>query len=378
MEGRERSRTCAKPLVRHHIAGGTESGGGIGRLIGYVLDAIGTGTDSDFEHKVVDTRGTSWRSPRAPLRFLAAFGLIAGDAFCGRIVLQQFHIAGRGSTVRKLLLSRWARLLRAPYVLHLHDYAYEEDFERRPPWQQKMIRAMFQQAEQIFVLGQRDLGTVWRSLEVPTASITILRNCVPDPGPRIARVHPQTNILFLGRLGPRKGVPELIEALSGPGLRHASWCATLAGDGMVTQYRDELAQLGLSDHVHLPGWVSTEAASELRSKADILVLPSHAEGFAMAVLEGLAAGLAVITTRVGAHGEVLIDGENCLLVPPGDAEALACALKRLIDDDALRERLAEAGRKLYLSRFGMADYVTALEASLGDLVNDAATEARST
>lgn len=346
------------PVIRHYVPGGAENGGGIGRLVGYVLSS----PDASLRHVIVDTRGPAWRPLRSVLRLLRAMSVMAGDAVIGQTGLHHMHIAGRGSTTRKLLLGGWARLLGQPYILHLHDYAYAEDLARRPAWQLQAIRSLFAGAEQVLVLGQRDYRTVKYALRVPESRITILRNCVPDPGPRPPVAgRSMVGILFLGRLGPRKGIPELLTALADPALLRGSWQATLAGDGAVGQYRHDISRLGLGGQVRLTGWVDAERAAQLRQEADILVLPSHAEGFAMAVLEGLASGLAVVTTRVGAHGEVLVDGENCLLVPPGDSRALATALDRLIRDPALRSRLAAAGRQLYLSLFEMHDYLRSLE-----------------
>ena len=130
--------------------------------------------------------------------------------------------------------------------------------------------------------------------------------------------------MFLGYLSARKGVPELLEALASPALAALRWRATLADGGPVDEFRGRSADLGLADRVTLPGWIDQPTATALCAAADILVLPSHAEGLAMSPLEGLAHGLAVMATPVGAHGEV-IEPEQCgLLVPPGDIPALGC------------------------------------------------------
>ncbi|MGJ8561625.1 MAG: glycosyltransferase family 4 protein [Litorimonas sp.] len=346
------------PLIRHYIAGGTESGGGIGRLVGYVLAA----EETRFRHVVVDTRGPVWSPLRSPVHLARAMAVLGSDGVRGRRVLHHMHIAGRGSTLRKLILGNWARVLSEPYILHLHDYEYAADISTRSSSQFRAIQSLFQGAEHVIVLGQRDLRTVTQALGVPHARTLILRNCVPDPGARTRRLPGPVHILFLGRLGPRKGIPELLAALADPAIPSGSWRATLAGDGAVEQTRDEIARLGLAGQVRLTGWVNAEEAARLRSEADILVLPSHAEGFAMAVLEGLAQGIAVITTPVGAHGEVLVDAQNSLLVPPGNVRVLAQALARLISDSAFRDQLGDAGRRLFKREFGMQGYVRALEA----------------
>ena len=97
-------------------------------------------------------------------------------------------------------------------------------------------------------------------------------------------------------------------------------------------------------------------------EADLFVLPSHAEGQAMSLLEAMAHGLAVVTTPVGAHLETVQDGVEALLVPPGDGEALGTALARLIDDGALRAWLGAAARARYRASFTADHYAAGLAA----------------
>jgi glycosyltransferase involved in cell wall biosynthesis len=82
---------------------------------------------------------------------------------------------------------------------------------------------------------------------------------------------------------------------------------------------------------------------------------------AMAVIEGLAHGLAVVTTRVGAHEEVISDGETGIFVPVGDENALAAALAKLVTDPGLRNHLSAKGRTHYLNHFSMEAYLHSLE-----------------
>jgi glycosyltransferase involved in cell wall biosynthesis len=99
----------------------------------------------------------------------------------------------------------------------------------------------------------------------------------------------------------------------------------------------------------------------LCSEGDVLVLPSYAEGLAMSVLEGLAHGLAVVTTPVGAHCEVIEPEVSGILVSVGDEAALAESLLRVISDAALRRRLADAARHRFLEKFEVSGYAARLE-----------------
>ena len=346
------SRAAAPASVRHHGPGGREHGGGIGRLIGYVADAAqGHGA----AHRITDTRG-----PRlgvvSPVRLLAALGAMAGDRIAAPGRIQHIHVAGRGSTARKLVLAAGARALGCPHVLHLHDYDYAADYERRPAWARALVRRMFRGADRVIVLGERDRATAIRLLGTDPARVAVFHNCVPDPGPRPPRDEAVPVILFLGRLSERKGVPELLDALADPAMAALPWRAVLAGDGPVETYRRRAQALGLGGRVDMPGWLDERATGALRRGASILVLPSHAEGMAMAVLEGLAHGLAVVTTRVGSHEEAITHGETGLFVPVGDAPALAGALAHLVGAPGARRALGEAGRRLFLERFSMTAY----------------------
>jgi glycosyltransferase involved in cell wall biosynthesis len=350
------AQTASASTVRHYAAGGRENGGGIGRLIGYIVE---TADQAGAHHVVTDTRGQSWFAPTSLARLFTAILLMMRDRIVVPHRIHHIHIAGRGSTVRKLILTAAARGLGCVHVLHLHDYDYAADFALRSPRLQSFVRHMFRGADRVIALGQRDRETLAGLLGVDADRIAVIHNCVPDPGPRRHPAQAVPTILFLGRLSERKGVPELLAALSSETLAGLKWRAVLAGDGPVEDYRRQAAAMGLSERVTMPGWLGEAETKELCARADILVLPSHAEGLAMAVLEGLAHGLAVVTTRVGAHEEVISD-DTGIFVPAGDEIALADALARLINEPRTRELLSTNGRSLYLSRFSMPVYLRRL------------------
>ena len=108
--------------------------------------------------------------------------------------------------------------------------------------------------------------------------------------------------------------------------------------------------------VKFTGWLDSNLVEALQADADVFVLPSHAEGMAMAILEGLSHGLPVVTTPVGAHTEVIESEVSGIFVPPGDADALARALARLIDDKGLRQRLGAAARRTFEEEFDVRTY----------------------
>jgi glycosyltransferase involved in cell wall biosynthesis len=159
----------------------------------------------------------------------------------------------------------------------------------------------------------------------------------------------EANILFLGRLGPEKGVPQLVMALASLGST-SGWRATLAGDGAVNDTRARVERAGLSDRISVPGWVDSVRVEALLRAANILVLPSTSENLPMSVIEALAHGAAVICTPVGALPDIIEHERTGLFVEPGDVEGLASALGRLIEGPDLRRRLGEAGKAFHRTR----------------------------
>ena len=350
--------------------GGLEHGGGIGRQMGYFLSALPEAAETPV-YRIVDTRGPwflgaeRWRIPLSALYLLWAAAQLGWVGIFGGPALAHVNITGRGSTARKLMLTAVARAVGLPYLLHIHDYDYAADIRARGPRMRRLVRSMFCAATEIVVLGQEAERTLRAELDLPPSVRTlVLPNAVPDPHPRPrppseAPERP-AQVVFLGHLSARKGVPELLEALASPTVAALSWRATIAGGGPVDEYRSRAAALGLAERVAFPGWLDQPAASALCADADILVLPSHAEGLAMSVLEGMAHGLAVVTTPVGAHAEAIESEVSGLMTAPGDVGALTAALARVIGDPAQRERLQAGARRRFLDRFDVRVYAQRL------------------
>ena len=150
----------------------------------------------------------------------------------------------------------------------------------------------------------------------------------------------------LGRLGQRKGTYDILDAVAQlPNAVRERLAIVLAGDGDVAEVRaraDALTRQGA--RVEVRDWLGPEERDALLATASVFLLPSHDEGLPMALLEAMAAGLAPITSPVGAIPEVINDGENGILVDPGKVGALAEAIERLVDDGAERRKLASGAQ----------------------------------
>lgn len=351
-------RDPSRPRVGIALPGGFEFGG-IGRVMMYATQAWSTQEDAP-RWRLVDGRGAGPLS-LMPLHLVKASAQVVAGGMLGRLDLLHLNVAGRGSTLRKLVLAEAAALVGLPTIVHLHDYDYGADLAKRPAWLRARIAAMFRRARRVIVLGRRDAELVERALAVPRERIVVLHNAVPDPGPPVPRGDATPMILFLGQLSERKGVPELLRALSTPSLQRRAWRLVAAGGGPEqARFTAQAAALGLTERVSFPGWLRQEATWALLREAAIFALPSHAEGQAMALLEAMANGLAIVTTPVGAHLEAVSDGVSALIVPPGDVESLAGALVALLDDAERRVELGQAARRTFAERFSVDTYARRL------------------
>lgn len=337
--------------------GGLENGGGIGRMVGYVMAAWNDSTRPPMQ--VIDTRGPGHKRIVWPLFMLRSVVQVVCNA--PRRPILHIHLAANTSTWRKMIIAQVGKLCGLDYLIHLHDPKYPEFYDRVPRWLRPFVRSLFLDAARVVALGSPAATMVEALFGVPRERIEMVPNCVPGPS-CVAWKKDRNNgapphILFLGQLQRRKGVHDLVEALARGEVVGLRWVATLAGGGPdQSGFEEQAARLGIRERISFPGWLARGPTTAFLETADILVLPSYAEEMALSLLEGMAYGLCVICTPVGAQAEVVEDGVSALVVSPGDVDGLAAALARSIADPALRRRLGHGAREAYLRAYNIADY----------------------
>ncbi|MCO6453187.1 MAG: glycosyltransferase family 4 protein [Caldilineales bacterium] len=162
----------------------------------------------------------------------------------------------------------------------------------------------------------------------------------PGESAVIARAHASGSlrVLFVGNLIPRKGLHILLAALSR--LMGVDWRLTVVGNpaidpGYTRSLRKQIERLRLAERVKLVGLTSDEALRRHFAASHVLAVPSSIEGFGIVYLEGMGFGLPVIAAASGGAIEIVHDGENGFLIPPGDTQTLADCLHRLDTDRTL-------------------------------------------
>jgi glycosyltransferase involved in cell wall biosynthesis len=203
---------------------------------------------------------------------------------------------------------------------------------------------------------------------VPPDRVSLIPNAVipaPDDPPNLSGTLPdgwleEPLVGVVARLQPEKGVATFLKAAAlvskaSPGARFL-----VVGDGPLREeLRDLVGRLGVEDRVRFLGY-RTEARALIRL-LDVLVVPSLTEGSPLIVLEAMAAGVPVVASAVGGVPDQARHGEEGLLVPPGDPEALAGAMDELLRDPRRARRLGAAGRRRTENGFSHETLVRRIE-----------------
>lgn len=281
----------------------------------------------------------TWHPAYAALRVLGGV----------RWIVVHDHTSGERTrpTGLKRVLKRWSRSwpgFRADHVIGVSEYVARRQVE-------------------VHMLPPTRVSRIWNAIEMPE-----------DPGAgaeeffgRFGLDRHRPVVMCFGRAARQKGLQYMFEGFD---LMLTAWPAELPepeliyfGDGPYLRDLQSLrARLTHGDHIHMPGYVAD--ASRYSGAATLCVFPSTwAEAFGLGALEPMARGVPVVATNVGGLPEVVVDGETGLLVPPGDSQALAHAMRRVLTDADLRASMGRRARDRVRDHFQIhqaLDEITAI------------------
>ena len=314
----------------------------------------------------------------------------------GLTVIKAARALHLASTPLSLAMPRLARALR-PDVVHLHfpyppgDMVYWQMPERAPlvvTYHSDIVRqrALLRVYRPLLGLTLRRAARILPTSPNYLASSPFLRRhaarcsvvplgidtgrfAVPEPrkAAGFRARFPGPRLLFVGRLRYYKGLHVLLDAM--PALRAE---LLIGGSGPERANLEAQAQrLGLASRVHFLGDVPDEDLPALFQAADVFVMPAHlrAEALGLAQIEALASGLPCVSTELGTGTSYAnLHGVTGLVVPPGDAAALAAAISPLLADPALRARFGAAGRQRAAELFSRQRMLNLVEAVYRDVL----------
>lgn len=331
--------------------------GGIASVISVYREA---GLFDKYPIKYLATHGDSSRSDKIVL-FLTALIHYLPLLLFGKVGVLHVHFASRASFWRKLFFLVPAYVLHIPVILHLHGAEFSVFYEDEcGSFAKRIIRLVFDSASRVIVLSANWQDWV-RSISKNEFIVPIYNPVIPKPNCAPWENRERGQVLFLGRLGKRKGVYDLLSAASQIQVKCKSLNLRLGGDGELAQVMNYARELRLDGQVEMLGWVSGKEKEKALDRAWLYALPSYHEGLPMSILEAMAAGLPILSTPIAGIPEAVTDGIEGFLVPPGNIEMLSCKLERLINEPGLAKRMGESARKKIESTFSAQMVLPQLE-----------------
>lgn len=253
------------------------------------------------------------------------------------------HGASNGSFIRKYLIYKFIkRFTKKVVIYHIHGANFDSFYRNASKTIKARIREMLQNVDVVVCLSE-----FWKRFfedEVGVKRVIIINNIVNDNSRTsdvIRNKTPIVKFLFLGRIGKRKGLFDLLDVVNDHRVfLNSKFKLFVGGDGEVQQLLDYIHSNFLEDLVEYVGWVDGPMKNDLLSSCDVFILPSYSEGLPISILEAMSYGLPIVSTTVGGIPE-LVRG-NGYLITPGDKSQLFLCIKKMLElDRSIFSRLSK-------------------------------------
>jgi glycosyltransferase involved in cell wall biosynthesis len=293
----------------------------------------------------------------------AAFGLIKMMASLTLQKIDIVHIHGGDivSISRKLVYFRLARLFECKIIFHFHGASFLDQYSYAPELLRNGIARMFEKADLVICLSESWNRAVHDI--APSAKVKVIFNSINLPALQKTEVKcgNTVQIVFLGLIGERKGVFDLLEVVKCLIDDNYKVNFSIAGNGDTERLISEINRMNICEQVKYLGWINEQQRDALFRGADIFVLPSYAEGMPMSILEAMSYCLPIISTPVGGIPELVVDGETGFLVEPGDLQSLFEKITDLVTNKAKRDRFGQQGRRIIEQKYDINKNVNIID-----------------
>lgn len=243
-----------------------------------------------------------------------------------------FHIqmASNASCFRKIYFIRILKFFHKTVVVQIHGGYFDRFFIDLPPRKQRYIIKNLKKVDLLLSLSELIKQKLIKVLGI--ADIAVLHNGVDVSRYQICQTAGNcVQFLFLGTLNQSKGVYDLLQSirlLVNYGIKPYVY---FAGDGEIDKVKGQIKEEQIEDYCRITGWANLQGELELLKKVSTVILPSYAEALPVCLIEGMAAGKVIISTPVGGIPELVENGKNGYLVRPGDPQALADAMRLVME-----------------------------------------------
>jgi glycosyltransferase involved in cell wall biosynthesis len=330
------------------------------------------------------------------------------------IKLVHVHTSSYGSFTRKSLVILLARLFGKKVIIHMHGAGFAVFYQKMPAPLKWATRNILRCSDVLIALSRQWQNDLYEICQHPDIRVlynpTVLKNpsfiehlpeiaehpptlalprqgggdfessktenqfeasIVKNKGVKIGKDQPDletaplVHFLFMGRLGQRKGVYDIIESVSR--VKADNVQIHLYGDGEIDEIKRRILAAGVSHKVMVHGWIEGSQKDSTFRQASVLLLPSYHEGLPISVLEALAYGLPVLATDVGGIAEAVEDGVNGYLIAPGACDMLANRIDQLAVSPDTRLEMGKSGYRMAAEKFDLPVIMRKLEGLYAEL-----------
>ncbi|WP_223441949.1 glycosyltransferase family 4 protein [Pseudomonas sp. BF-R-19] len=258
------------------------------------------------------------------------------------------HVAQRGSFYRKALIIRISKLFSVPVILHLHASEFDKFYGGSNNFLQSIIRSILAKCDVIICLSESWAHYI-KQIQ-PIAKTQILNNYVVPikPKPSTPKIY---DLLFLGRIGARKGLFDLLDVIRNDLDHLENIKIAVGGDGDVDELFSYINSNNLQKQVEYVGWITGEQKEQLIHSSRFVILPSYGEGMPMSLLEAMSAGVPIIATNVGGIPSLITHGKSGFIFEPGDKEALKAIIFSIMDNKIDEAQMGIESLALYNQKY---------------------------
>ncbi|MGU9047070.1 glycosyltransferase family 4 protein [Clostridium perfringens] len=307
----------------------TKSKGGMATVInGIMIDTILNSKQSIFLHESYCDGNIIFRLAYSILAFIK-FIFIYKD-----FDIFHIHMASYGSTFRKGYYIRFLKKKNKKIILHVHGAEYLVFYNKLNDKKKESVKNIWKCCDSIIALSEEWRGQFKKIFN--HNNIVVINNGIDTEQYKKGKcnlVKQKNNFLFLGRLGRRKGTYDIVEAIKKVVIKYPDVLVYMAGDGEIEQIKKIVIKSNLEKNIKIVGWINFNQKIELFKKCSTIILPSYNEGLPMTLLEGMAAGKAIISTNVGGIPELVKNEVNGLIINPGNIDDLHKCICKIIEDE---------------------------------------------
>lgn len=279
-----------------------------------------------------------------------------------------YAISSGWAMEKGLLFLKLARMFGVKALGHLHSGGFIDHWRRLPRWRKQWAAREFQNLDGLVLASPWWRDEIGKHVPIPPERLFVVNNPIDEAFEQAALRMPRTQgrnvVLALGVMGRAKGVFDILAAAA-LAVEKAEFTLVLAGSerepNILNDLRAQVEKQSMTRILEIRSVINDHEKEKLFEQATIFLLPSYYENFPLVLVEAAAAGLAIITTPVGAVPEFFQDGVSARFVEAGNVAQISAVLTELVNEPEERLRLGSAAREMFRQRLTRVGIMASLD-----------------